>query len=103
MSTRGEIKPTLPTISDSPPAATPCLATTTSPSSTKSAGLPRAVNNLAIQALVGSYATAKSVVDESSALAAGSRHALPGVRPEDALLLNHEVLSLVTLLNGTAL
>jgi hypothetical protein len=27
---------------------------------------------------------------------------LPGVRPEDALLLNHEALSLGTLLNGTA-
>ena len=62
-----------------------------------SRGLPRAVNNLAIQALVGAYATAKSVVDDSSALAAGSRHALPGVRPEDALLLNHEALSLGTL------
>jgi type II secretory pathway predicted ATPase ExeA len=33
-------------------------------------GLPRAVNNLAIQALVAAYATNKSIVDESSARAA---------------------------------
>jgi type II secretory pathway predicted ATPase ExeA len=35
-----------------------------------SRGLPRAVNNLAIQALVAAYATTKSIVDESSARAA---------------------------------
>ena len=35
-----------------------------------SRGLPRAVNNLAIQALVASYATNKTIVDESSARAA---------------------------------
>jgi type II secretory pathway predicted ATPase ExeA len=35
-----------------------------------SRGLPRAVNNLAIQALVAAYATNKSIVDESSARAA---------------------------------
>jgi type II secretory pathway predicted ATPase ExeA len=33
-------------------------------------GLPRAVNNLAIQALVAAYATKKAIVDESSARAA---------------------------------
>jgi type II secretory pathway predicted ATPase ExeA len=33
-------------------------------------GLPRAVNNLAIQALVAAYATGRSIVDESSARAA---------------------------------
>jgi type II secretory pathway predicted ATPase ExeA len=33
-------------------------------------GLPRAVNNLAIQALVAAYATNKSIVDESSARSA---------------------------------
>lgn len=35
-----------------------------------SRGLPRAVNNLAIQALVAAYATNKAIVDESSARAA---------------------------------
>lgn len=35
-----------------------------------SRGLPRAVNNLAIQSLVAAYATKKSIVDESSARAA---------------------------------
>ena len=35
-----------------------------------SRGLPRAVNNLAVQALVAAYATNKSIVDESSARAA---------------------------------
>ena len=35
-----------------------------------SRGLPRAVNNLALQALVAAYATKKSIVDESSARAA---------------------------------
>lgn len=35
-----------------------------------SRGLPRAVNNLAIQALVAAYATSKNIVDESSARAA---------------------------------
>jgi len=35
-----------------------------------SRGLPRAVNNLAIQALVAAYATKKVIVDESSARAA---------------------------------
>jgi type II secretory pathway predicted ATPase ExeA len=35
-----------------------------------SRGLPRAVNNLAIQALVAAFATDKSIVDESSARAA---------------------------------
>ena len=33
-------------------------------------GLPRAVNNLAVQALVAAYATKKSIVDETSARAA---------------------------------
>jgi type II secretory pathway predicted ATPase ExeA len=33
-------------------------------------GLPRAVNNLAVQALVAAYATGKAIVDESSARAA---------------------------------
>ena len=33
-------------------------------------GLPRAVNNLALQALVAAYATKKAIVDESSARAA---------------------------------
>ena len=32
-----------------------------------SRGLPRAVNNLAVQALVAAYATNKKIVDESSA------------------------------------
>ena len=35
-----------------------------------SRGLPRAVNNLAIQSLVAAYASDKAVVDESSARAA---------------------------------
>ena len=35
-----------------------------------SRGLPRAVNNLAIQALVAAFATNKTIVDESSARAA---------------------------------
>ena len=35
-----------------------------------SRGLPRAVNNLAVQALVAAYATNKKIVDESSARAA---------------------------------
>jgi type II secretory pathway predicted ATPase ExeA len=35
-----------------------------------SRGLPRAVNNLAIQSLVAAYATSKAIVDESSARAA---------------------------------
>ena len=35
-----------------------------------SRGIPRAVNNLAVQALVAAFATDKAVVDESSARAA---------------------------------
>lgn len=35
-----------------------------------SRGLPRAVNNLAVQSLVAAYATDKAIVDESSARAA---------------------------------
>jgi type II secretory pathway predicted ATPase ExeA len=35
-----------------------------------SRGLPRAVNNLAVQALVATYAGKKAIVDESSARAA---------------------------------
>jgi type II secretory pathway predicted ATPase ExeA len=35
-----------------------------------SRGLPRAVNNLAVQALVAAYASKKAIVDESSARAA---------------------------------
>jgi type II secretory pathway predicted ATPase ExeA len=35
-----------------------------------SRGLPRAVNNLAVQALVAAYASKKNIVDESSARAA---------------------------------
>jgi type II secretory pathway predicted ATPase ExeA len=35
-----------------------------------SRGLPRAVNNLAIQSLVAAYATGKAIVDESAARAA---------------------------------
>ncbi len=35
-----------------------------------SRGLPRAVNNLAVQALVAAYATNKTLVDESTARAA---------------------------------
>jgi len=35
-----------------------------------SRGLPRAVNNLAVQALIAAYATNKAIVDESSARAA---------------------------------
>jgi type II secretory pathway predicted ATPase ExeA len=35
-----------------------------------SRGLPRAVNNLAVQALVAAYAGNKAIVDESSARAA---------------------------------
>ncbi len=35
-----------------------------------SRGLPRAVNNLAVQALVATYAANKTIVDESSARAA---------------------------------
>jgi type II secretory pathway predicted ATPase ExeA len=33
-------------------------------------GLPRAVNNLALQALVATYAAKKAIVDESSARSA---------------------------------
>jgi type II secretory pathway predicted ATPase ExeA len=33
-------------------------------------GIPRAVNNLAVQALVAAFATNKTIVDESSARAA---------------------------------
>ena len=35
-----------------------------------SRGIPRAINNLAIQALVAAFATSKAIVDESSARAA---------------------------------
>jgi type II secretory pathway predicted ATPase ExeA len=35
-----------------------------------SRGLPRAINNLAVQALIAAYATKKNIVDESSARAA---------------------------------
>lgn len=35
-----------------------------------SRGLPRAVNNLAVQSLVAAFATKKAIVDESSARAA---------------------------------
>ena len=35
-----------------------------------SRGIPRAVNNLAVQALVAAFATNKAIVDESSARAA---------------------------------
>jgi type II secretory pathway predicted ATPase ExeA len=35
-----------------------------------SRGVPRAVNNLAIQALIAAFATNKSIVDEASARAA---------------------------------
>jgi type II secretory pathway predicted ATPase ExeA len=35
-----------------------------------SRGLPRAVNNLAVQSLVAAFATSKAIVDESSARAA---------------------------------
>jgi type II secretory pathway predicted ATPase ExeA len=37
-----------------------------------SRGLPRAVNNLAIQALVAAYASRKAIVDETSARAAAT-------------------------------
>src|ERR1700720_2036118 len=37
-----------------------------------SRGLPRAVNNLAIQALIAPYASRKAIVDESSARAAAA-------------------------------
>ena len=33
-------------------------------------GIPRAINNLAVQSLVAAYATNKAIVDESSARAA---------------------------------
>lgn len=33
-------------------------------------GIPRAINNLAVQSLVAAYATSKAIVDESSARAA---------------------------------
>jgi type II secretory pathway predicted ATPase ExeA len=39
---------------------------------TTSRGLPRAVNNLAIQALIAAYASRKAIVDESSARAAAT-------------------------------
>ena len=64
-------RPTSPTISDSPAEPTPCSATTPIALIHQvSRGLPRAVNNLAIQALVAAYAADKSIVDESSARAA---------------------------------
>ena len=37
-----------------------------------SRGLPRAVSNLAIQALIAAYASRKAIVDESSARAAAA-------------------------------
>jgi type II secretory pathway predicted ATPase ExeA len=37
-----------------------------------SRGLPRAINNLAIQALIAAYATRKAIVDETSARAAAA-------------------------------
>ena len=39
---------------------------------TASRGLPRAVNNLAIQALIAAYANRKAIVDESSARTAAT-------------------------------
>jgi type II secretory pathway predicted ATPase ExeA len=39
---------------------------------TTSRGLPRAVNNLAIQALIAAYADRKAIVDESSARTAAA-------------------------------
>ena len=39
---------------------------------TTSRGLPRAVNNLAIQALIAAYAGRKAIVDESSARTAAA-------------------------------
>jgi type II secretory pathway predicted ATPase ExeA len=39
---------------------------------TTSRGLPRAVNNLAIQALLAAYASRKAIVDESSARTAAA-------------------------------
>ena len=55
----------------SPAAPTPCSATTRLALIHQvSRGLPRAVNNLAVQALVAAYATNKAIVDESSARAA---------------------------------
>jgi type II secretory pathway predicted ATPase ExeA len=35
-----------------------------------SRGIPRAINNLAVQALIAAYADGKGIVDESSAQAA---------------------------------
>jgi type II secretory pathway predicted ATPase ExeA len=35
-----------------------------------SRGLPRAINNLAVQALIAAYATNKAIIDESSTRAA---------------------------------
>ena len=39
---------------------------------TTARGYPRAVNNLAIQALIAAYATRKAIVDETSARAAAA-------------------------------
>jgi type II secretory pathway predicted ATPase ExeA len=39
---------------------------------TTSRGLPRAINNLAIQALIAAYANRKAIVDESSSRAAAA-------------------------------
>ena len=55
----------------SPAAPTPCSPTTPSPPIHQSSrGYPRAVNNLAIQALIAAYADGKAIVDESAARAA---------------------------------
>lgn len=58
------------TIARSRAAPTRCSPTTRSPSCTRSRGLPRAVNNLAVQFLVAAFADGKAIVDESSARAA---------------------------------
>jgi hypothetical protein len=63
-------KPTWSVTRLSPAAPTPCSATTRPPDPQVSRGLPRAVNNLTVQALVAAFATNETVVDESCARAA---------------------------------
>ena len=62
---------TCATTSPSPAAPTPCSPTTpTALIHQTSRGYPRAVNNLAVQALVAAFAADKAIVDESSTRAA---------------------------------
>ncbi len=60
----------IPTTSTRRPLRHPVQRRRHRPDPPTSRGLPRAVNNLAIQALIAAYAARKAIVDESSARAA---------------------------------